>query len=498
MTVAGRAPASTEVGLGTPPGALGDPLIGHLVDSKYRICGVLGAGGMSIVYHGEHVAIGRRVAIKVLHRHCATHPALVERFEREARTAARIAHPNIVDILDFGRLANGLPYIVMELLEGQGLFERLSASGAMPVARAIEIVLEVLSTLDAAHRVGVFHRDVKPENVFLAKAADGAEIVKVMDFGVAKVLDLGPGGPRLTGEGLAVGTPAYMPPEQAMGRDDIDGRSDLYSTGVLLYELLSHRLPHEGSLEVTIAKLLTEEPTPLRDLAPWVPASLAAVVHKAIAYDRAARYQTAGELMEALRVFTALPTIEVGTLPRFRAASASTASATAQVAVGNETPTPLRPKVPRVRLATAALVALLAVGLLGSVLPGTPGDPASVRPEATRRVTIAPRPGAVTLPPTSVPVTITANVAGARVLLDGRPLGTTPLETTVPASPAAQLLVIEADRFVPATYWVRTGSPVRVTVALARVAEASQQGAADRAPRARRATRPRLPFYRVY
>jgi len=492
-------PAATEVGLGTPPDPLEDPLIGHVLDEKYRITGVLGAGGMSLVYEGENITIGRRVAIKVLHRHLAVHREILERFEREARTSARIRHPNIVDVLDFGRLDSGVPYIVMELLEGEALFDRLSAQGAMPVAKATQIVMTVVATLEAAHRAGVYHRDIKPENVFLARAADGSEIVKVVDFGIAKYSERCPNGPRLTLEGLAVGTPAYMSPEQAMGRDDIDGRSDLYSTGVLLYELLSNRLPHEGSLESTITKLMTEAPTNLLKLAPWVPASLALVVHKAMARRREDRYQTASELIDALRPYAERPLLADGTIALVRRKSTSRPESivVATPKVGTEPFHRARRRLPVARLAASALAAIATLFLLGSIPPSAPQQEAAARARESGRP--APR-AAVTpaaLPPT-VPLTVVANVAGARVLLDGRPVGTTPLDTTVPATSSVQLLVVEADRFVSAPYWIRTSSPVRLAVTLVPVQEVAAGTVTAPRTRARSPARPRLTFYQVY
>ncbi len=509
---ASPATGSTEVPAELPVdpelAALADPLIGHVLEGKYRIHSILGSGGMSLVYEAEHLGIGRRVAVKVLHRHCALHPELVERFEREARAAARIAHPNIVDVLDFGRLSNGIPFIVMELLEGQGLFERLGSSGAMPVARAIEIVLEVLAALDAAHRAGVYHRDIKPENIFLAKELDGSEIGKVVDFGIAKFAELGPGGPRLTTEGLAMGTPAYMPPEQATGSSDIDARSDLYSTGVLLYELLSHRLPHEGTLDATITKLLTEAPMPLQEVAPWVPKELAEVVHKTIARDREERYQTAQELIRALQPFANLPPIDVGPIPLFRRNSEPAKTIDEEIMR-----VPAFAALPRVEPAAArvrrrlspahvglvALAALLIGGTLSILLPSDPVHERAARAESGR-VSKATAARPVPTVPERASVTVSTNIAGARVLLDGNLLGTTPLDTTVVPKRDAQLLRVEAEGYEPAEYWVRTSSPVRVTVALDRHAE-NPAAAPEPAPpprRPRKAGAPRLPFQKAY
>jgi serine/threonine-protein kinase len=279
---------------------------GAELEGRYRILRRLGEGGMGAVYEAEHTAIGRRVAIKVLHAHVARMPDAVKRFAREARAAAEIGHPNIVEVFDTGTHL-GEPFLVMELLKGETLAERLARPEMVPCEEACGIIGYVLSALAAAHSKGIIHRDLKPENVFL-RAGEGEASVKLLDFGVSKFRRAGATLEQTTQEGIPLGTPAYMAPEQWMGRRDIDHRADLFAVGVMLYELLTGGLPYEGSnqgelfLEIVRGSSMPIGPSLLEE---DVPSGLDAVVLRALDRERERRFSSAREFLDALRPYGA-------------------------------------------------------------------------------------------------------------------------------------------------------------------------------------------------
>jgi serine/threonine-protein kinase len=275
-------------------------LRGRILDRKYRLTRLLGEGGMGSVYEAEHTMLHRRAAVKVLHPEFAESTEAVERFLREAMAASAIGHPNIVEIFDVGQEDDGTTFIVMELLEGNDLGVQLALDGRLNPARVVAIVLQVLSALHEAHHKGIIHRDMKPDNVFLSVDARLREEVKLLDFGVAKVQGQLEGTEEMsmTRTGVTLGTPYYIAPEQARGRKDIDVRVDLWAVGVMLYEMLSGRLPFEGeSYNEIISGVLMDDHRSLREVAPDVPASLAEIVEQALVKDRDLRYQTAAEMI---------------------------------------------------------------------------------------------------------------------------------------------------------------------------------------------------------
>ena len=223
---------------GIEPGK--DPLIGTLVDNRYEILESLGEGGMGAVYRVRHKVLSRMFAMKILRREMAREKELCARFIQEARAAATIAHANVVQINDYGNLPDGTPYFVMELLEGNPL-SKVIKLGALPAGRAVRIVQQIASGLGAAHRAGVVHRDLKPDNVFVCELEDGKDSVKILDFGVAKVA----GSASMTKTGMVFGSPHYMSPEQASGQP-VDHRADIYAMGVIMYELFTGRVPFEA------------------------------------------------------------------------------------------------------------------------------------------------------------------------------------------------------------------------------------------------------------
>jgi serine/threonine-protein kinase len=279
-----------------------DPLLGTTIDGRYEVMELLGQGGMGHVYEVRHIALDRRFAMKVLRRDLARDGELALRFIQEAKATAAIVHPNVVEITDFGRLAEGAPYFVMELLVGQTLGRVLKAGGPLPARRAVRIVQQVAAALAAAHAAGVVHRDLKPENVFLVGGAAESSVrddVRVVDFGAAKIV----GSSRVTREDVVFGTPHYMSPEQASGQP-VDHRADVYALGIIMYEMFTGRVPFEAD---TYMGVLTQhmfvQPVPPSHVSPAARAlgALEEVTMICLAKKPEERYASMEELSASLR-----------------------------------------------------------------------------------------------------------------------------------------------------------------------------------------------------
>jgi serine/threonine-protein kinase len=257
---------------------------GTLVGS-WRISSLIAAGGCGVVYAARHPVLDRVAAIKVLHAELARSPSMVDRFVREARAVNQIRHPNIVDIFDFGTLADGRPYFIMELLAPDDLEQRVAASGRLVVAEVVAILTPICLALDAAHRAGYIHRDLKARNIGFAPGDDGAWIPKLLDFGIAKLLEDDRDGATAT---IRVGTPHCMAPEQIRGAR-VDARTDVYALGVLLHHLLTGRYPFEAADAAELERLHLEAPPPAPSRLAPVPAALDALVIHALAKSPDAR-----------------------------------------------------------------------------------------------------------------------------------------------------------------------------------------------------------------
>lgn len=283
---------------------------GDVFAGKYVLERVLGAGGMGMVMGARHATLGSPVAIKVLLPAASSIPGANERFVREARAAAALRGEHVARVLDVGVAADGAPYLVMEHLHGSDLRAVLRARGPLPIAEAAEYLVQVCDAMTEAHAYGIVHRDLKPSNLFLTQRSNGMPLVKVLDFGLAKILEDAPRAATdasLTATGLVVGSPPYMPPEQLRSLKLADTRSDIWSMGVVLFELLAGRVPFSADRpEGLIVAIATDSPPPLRSLRPDVPEGLETIVLRCLQKDPQQRIQSAAELGSLLRPFAEL------------------------------------------------------------------------------------------------------------------------------------------------------------------------------------------------
>ncbi|MBK8999461.1 MAG: serine/threonine protein kinase [Myxococcales bacterium] len=448
-----------------------DDLIGRVVAGRYRVLGRLGQGGMGTVYLAEHEAIEKKVALKVLRAEYSAKPDLVERFQREAISASRIKHPNVLDVFDFGQLDNGCFFLAMEFLEGRDLADELESSRVLTPEHALRVVLQICKALAVAHGKGVVHRDLKPENVFLQLTADGEETVKIVDFGIAQLRSKEEAAAtetsrrRLTRTGMIFGTPEYMSPEQAAGRH-ADLRVDIYATGIILYEMLTGAVPFTGDTFFAVLNShMTDPLPPMRALCPdvTVSAELEGVIAKALAKKPEERFQSMRELAAALMTTpeaatldplarkSAIPGVSLADYDRARQTSESEISAEAKVhplisrvdrgdgpaARADTLPVGLtRAEAPERPAGKGVWIALGLIVLAGGavatlkLLP-SPRATASVEPQATTPLPstivepmqpaelIAPIPSAVAAPAGSVRLNVVSEPEGAVILKGG-------------------------------------------------------------------------------
>lgn len=275
-------------------------LVGSIIAERYHVMKKLGEGGMGQVYLAEHVKMGRKSAVKVMNPGMVNDADAISRFNREAANASRINHPNVAGIYDFGETSDGLIYLAMEFIEGQSLTSIVEDNGALHPERAAEIVRQTGEGLQVAHDMGIVHRDLKPDNIMIAKGRSGSDLVKVVDFGIAKAA--GAENQKVTKTGLVVGTPEYMSPEQLAG-DKLDGRSDIYSLGLVAFNVFTGKLPFQAdSAQESMIMRLTDEPKTLADVKPDVawPADVQRVMRKALERRREDRYDSAAKFGQEL------------------------------------------------------------------------------------------------------------------------------------------------------------------------------------------------------
>jgi serine/threonine-protein kinase len=336
---------------------VGDTLLG-----KYRVERVLGVGGMGVVVAAYHLRLDRTVAIKVLLPDVLEEGDMVARFEREARAAAKIKSDHSVKVYDVGTLDDGTPYMVMEYLEGEDIESLLRRRRSLPIDQAVDLVTQACEVLSEAHALGIIHRDLKPANLFCVPRADGRQSLKVLDFGISKMMC-----ETLTTVHGIMGSPAYMSPEQIRTPQGVDARADIWALGIVLYEMLTGLTPFNArTLPAILTNIATQHAPPVRRFRLDVPARLEAVVHKCLEKDPADRYASAAELAEALAPFlrhapsersSAPPVSSKSSLPVVFTSSRATEVSDASVGIG--------------WLGAAAAILIALVGVLGT-LPQAP------------------------------------------------------------------------------------------------------------------------------
>ncbi|MDH5491743.1 MAG: protein kinase [Myxococcales bacterium] len=437
-----------------------DPLLGQVVDGRYRVVRPIGEGGMGRVYEAMHVVLGRPLALKVLRQEMMADADSVRRFFQEARACSAIGHPNIVDISDFGELPDGRAFFAMEFLLGDSLADRIR-QGPLSSAEALPILRQIASALGAAHTQGIIHRDVKPENVLLVQGAHGASFVKVLDFGVAKV---GDAASKLTQTGMIFGTPHYMSPEQARG-EPIDPRTDVYSLGIVAYEMLTGKLPFEADtfMEV-LSKQLFEAPATLSDLGRHV-GPLEPLVMRALSKHRDDRFETMDAFLQALSVLEAGGRISHAPRELPTPASLSTGGRRLGGAADPE-PDPRRdgPAPARRPIALVAALSLLLVGALALLLFLSRSSTPAARSSAPLGAQAAAPPAAPAEPEPAEARTVRllSDPAGATILHEGVMLGNTPLDLPRPEGDAALLLEIRLPEHRGVTVRLSAESPAEL------------------------------------
>ncbi len=276
---------------------------GDEVAGRYRVERVLGEGGMGVVLAAEHLVLGERVALKLLLPEAARIPGVLQRFQQEARAAMRVQSEHVARVMDVGALDDGTPFLVMEYLEGRDLSQEVEQRGPLPVEEAVSYVLQGAVGVAEAHALGLVHRDLKPSNLFLARLESGRTLVKVLDFGIAKDLQ-GANDKHLTATHSALGSAPYMSPEQVRLAKSVDARTDVWALGIVLYEVLTGRLPFDGeSVTAVAAAIIADSPRPLRELRPEAPAGLEAAIAACLEKDRDRRPATVAALARALEPF---------------------------------------------------------------------------------------------------------------------------------------------------------------------------------------------------
>ena len=445
---------------------------------NYRITALLGEGGMGSVFLAEHPVIGRKAALKVIHPQHVRNADVVARFVNEATAINRIGHEHIVEVTDFGRTPDGDFYFIMEYLEGRSLSDLIAREAPLAPEIALDIAAQIADALSACHAQGVIHRDLKPENVMLLARGEQTTFVKVLDFGLAKLVDVDGLATHETRAGVVMGTPYYMAPEQCEGKSELDQRADIYSLGVVLFEMLTGKLPFGGSAYAEVLmKQITMRPPAARSLVPALPEALDLVLHRALAKEPTDRFPTMAAFREAL-----LEPASHGVAPhtsihddlsgRIRAArpmsraeiglrrSAAPRSPTTFGASAGEVDDAALDRVPRNRAPRAvALLAATALGGMALAAGVTYGAMAQRRPGVAEA-----SPG-----PKLVAISFSSDPDGATVVgADGTPLGTTPLSIRVARAEGPVEYLFRKDGFEPKTMSLIPTVPSSMFALLAR------------------------------
>ncbi len=465
-----------------------DPMIGTLLGDKYRIIERLGAGGMGTVYLVAHVHLKKKFAAKILNADTAERADSLARFQQEAIAASRLDHDNIVNIVNFGHSDDGTVFLIMEFLRGEPL-NQILAKGRLGVEDALRIGIPVCRGLGAAHGAGIVHRDLKPENVFVSRRSGGRHAVKLLDFGISKIKEPHLVDRRLTQTGDVLGSPLYMSPEASRGDLDVDHRADIYAVGVMLFEMCTGQVPFTADNYLQILYKHIQEPPPsARALVPELPEALDAIILRALSKDPAERFQTCEELEATLLalapdidleapVSAASPFVSTSIDQPLLSSSPGPAGAT-PVATPRSLRAPILPEPPvagvepasRPRASSAGIVAgfVGTLGILGfgayalwqaraGVDEPSPMEPVSVTAPVPAPVAVPPpipMPAAAPPPPRPVEamrpeLTVHTTPEGARVILEGRLLGETPLTVAVEPETAEQQLRVELPGYKP-------------------------------------------------
>ena len=494
---------------GTPlvvdPGSQQPDLVGTVLAERYRIGRLLGEGGMGQVYEAQHLNINKRFAIKLLRPEIVSNQEAVARFRQEAWSASSIGHENIVEIDDFATLPNGSVYLAMEYLQGGALSDRMRAQPPVSLAEALDVLTQVCRGLSAAHEKGIVHRDMKPENVFLAEK-HGRVIAKILDFGIAKVSGA-EGAQSLTRTGTIFGTPHYMSPEQALGRP-LDHRTDIYSVGVIMYELFTGRVPFEAeSFMGILTKHITAEPMAPRVMSPdrEILPEVEAVILRAMAKEVADRYQTMDELLAELHALAEVHAPNVVRQP------SGALSAHISTQLPTSTPSGQRAAAPRIASARLPVVTPASVDRapapksnagvwIGLVVAGAgvvvavvlfarhPGEPkvAAVVPAVTKPVVVKDKPATpVTRPavPVAKEVTILLDTEPSRaeIVRNGVRFGDTPANVVLAAGKSEDIVLRKAG-YVTETITLKDDGDARRIVRLAHIAVSKPNKPAPVAP----------------
>ncbi|MDD5305781.1 MAG: serine/threonine-protein kinase [Deltaproteobacteria bacterium] len=459
-----------------------DPLVGATIDGRYKVEKKLGEGGMGVVYLATHAIIGKKCALKVLRGELSGEKEVAERFTQEARAAAAIGNEHIIEITDFGTLGDGSAYFVMEFLDGKPLHDVIEENPQMDPARVLRIVAQCCDALDAAHSATIVHRDLKPDNIFLIKRSSDQDFVKILDFGIAKMArETG----RLTRTGMIFGTPQYMSPEQAAGTA-MDGRTDIYSMGIIMYELLCGHVPFEADTFMgVLTKHLYEEPIPPRRLLPPVdvPSNVEAVLLKAIAKKPERRYQSMKDFGEDIRSIIDGKTPAIVFDKMRETATTTVPPPPPSAIVGGSSRRQSRDE-PRARSRWPLFAGLGAIPVVGGIVAavlllggGKDGQGAAATPKpvpvavnpASTPVAPAPAPAPVAPAPAAVEhITITSDPPGASLFKSGALMGPLPFAIIKPASGATDVYTVKLDGYKDMDVVVAETTPQDFKVALER------------------------------